>query len=443
MFEFKLQLGCLIVVLYFTVAYVKQTYDKKVDCNRYFDALLVVAPWAIGFDGITAWTVNHMNTIPAWVNLAAHGVFFVLMDMVNILIFVYMVNQMVGIKNRKGLFFITLPGIISIAAVLITMKDLYFIEGKTTAYSMGVPVIICFASLFLHYLLIIALLIVKHRTIEKHKIFSIVIFMSLSGCVLLAQIIFPELLITSIVPMLFVIGLYMNFENPALVRLKQYNADMVTGFATLVENRDNNTGGHIRRTKGYVQIIINELKKKPEYARILTKDYIENVINAAPMHDIGKISTPDHILQKPGKLTAEEYEIMKQHSAIGGNIIRETFADLDEPEYQQIAYEVARYHHEKWNGKGYPDGLKGEEIPLHARIMAIADVFDAVSAKRCYRDAMPIDKCFKIIEEGSGEDFDPELATIFLNAREKVLAYYIEDNERNIEKNNSGINIAS
>ncbi|MGN0436718.1 MAG: HD-GYP domain-containing protein [Wujia sp.] len=434
MFEFKLQLGCLIVVLYFTIVYIKQTYDRKVACNKLFDALLIAAPWAIIFDGLTAWTVNHMDTVPGWINMAAHGIFFVLMDLVNILIFVYMVHQMVGIKNKKELFLILLPGIISIAAVLITMKDLYFIEGKTTAYSMGLSVIICFASLFLHYFMIIALLCIKHRNIERHKIFSIVLFMVISGCVLVAQIIYPELLITSLVPMLFVVGLYMNFENPALIRLKQYNADMVTGFATLVENRDNNTGGHIRRTKGYVEIIIDELKRKPEYARILTKDYIENVINAAPMHDIGKISTPDHILQKPGKLTAEEYEIMKQHSAVGGNIIKETFADLDEPEYQQIAYEVARFHHEKWNGKGYPDGLRGEEIPLHARIMAIADVFDAVSAKRCYRDAMPIEKCFKIIEEGSGEDFDPELATIFLNAREKVLAYYNEDKERRNKK---------
>lgn len=154
---------------------------------------------------------------------------------------------------------------------------------------------------------------------------------------------------------------------------------------------------------------------------------IFDAINAAPMHDIGKIATPDYILQKPGKLTEEEYAIMKQHAALGGDIIKDTFKDLNEPAYQQIAYEVARHHHEKWNGKGYPDGLKGEEIPLHARIMAIADVFDAVSAKRCYRDALPIETCFKIIEEGSGTDFDPTLVDLFLSAREDVLKYYNDD----------------
>ena len=121
-----------------------------------------------------------------------------------------------------------------------------------------------------------------------------------------------------------------------------------------------------------------------------------------------------------GKLTDEEYAIMKEHAARGGEIIRNTFNNLNNPEFQQIAYEVARYHHEKYNGKGYPDGLSGEEIPLHARVMAIADVFDAVSQKRCYRDAMPLDQCFDIIAKGSGSDFDPELAEIFLDAREEV-----------------------
>lgn len=163
------------------------------------------------------------------------------------------------------------------------------------------------------------------------------------------------------------------------------------------------------------------MKKKQEYKSILSKDYIRNVENAAPMHDIGKISTPDKILQKPEKLTDEEYEIMKQHASVGGDIIRETFAEVDEHDYQQIAYEMARHHHEKWNGKGYPDGLKGEGIPLHARIMAIADVFDAVSAKRCYRDAIPVEKCFKIIEEGAGTDFDPKLVKIFLDSKQEVL----------------------
>ena len=149
---------------------------------------------------------------------------------------------------------------------------------------------------------------------------------------------------------------------------------------------------------------------------------MENVGNAAPLHDIGKVSTPDSILQKPGKLTPEEFEIMKMHAPNGAEIILNTFHDLNNEEFRHIAYELARYHHEKFNGRGYPDGLSGEQIPLHARIMAIADVFDAVSQRRCYRDALPVDECFDIIRKGSGTDFDPELVEIFLGAREKVEA---------------------
>ncbi|MGN0437609.1 MAG: HD-GYP domain-containing protein [Lachnospiraceae bacterium] len=430
MFEFKLQLGCLLIVLYIVVAYIKGTYDRKISCNRYFDALLITVPWAIIFDGVTAWTVNHLDIVPEWLNLLFHCLFFVFMNGVSANIFVYMVNQTIGIANKKQLLLGLMPGIVSLFLIFLFIKDLYFVEGKVTNYSFGNSVIVCYASVFLHFLMIIGLIIWKHRTIEKRKMTTILSFIIICFFILVAQLILPELLISSIVPALTIIGLYINFEDPAIRRIEVYNNDMVTGFATLVENRDNSTGGHIKRTRGYVKIILKQMSKQPKYAAILTKDYMENIKNAAPMHDIGKISTPDYILQKPGKLTNEEYDIMKKHAATGGEIIQVTFSDLDEPEYQKIAYEVARFHHEKWNGKGYPEGLKGEEIPLHARIMAIADVFDAISAKRVYRDAMPIDTCFKIIEEGAGSDFDPELVALFLNAREQIEAYYNKEKDK-------------
>ena len=420
MFEYKLQLGCLIVVSYFIIAYIKKTYDEKVNCSPLFDAMITVAPWAIIFDGATAWTVNHMDVVPGMLNKILHGIFLITMDVVIILVFLFMVNETIGLKGRRRFVVALAPGALSVVGILLSMNRLYYIEGKTTNYSMGIPVIITYASLCIHFLFIFVLICVKFRTIEKRKLFGIFSFMTISLGILVLQILEPEVLISSLLPVLAVMGIYINFEDPSFRRLQQYNADMVTGFATLVENRDNNTGGHIRRTKDYVKIILNQMKREQEYTKFLTRDYIEHVVDAAPMHDIGKIATPDSILQKPGRLTEEEYAIMKQHAATGGNIIRETFADLDDPEYQQIAYEVARYHHEKWNGKGYPDGLKGEEIPLHARIMAIADVFDAVSAKRCYRDAMPLEKCFHIIEEGAGVDFDPKLVALFLAARDEI-----------------------
>lgn len=206
----------------------------------------------------------------------------------------------------------------------------------------------------------------------------------------------------------------------AVEGMSKYHNEMVMGFATLVENKDGSTGGHIKRTSLYVKLLAEELKRRGLYEDTLTDAYMKNLCKAAPMHDIGKIAVPDSILQKPGKLTEEEFETMKQHSVRGGEIIRETFGNLEDKAYTQMAYEVARHHHEKWNGKGYPDGLKRKEIPLAARIMAIADVFDAISEKRCYRDAMPMDKCFDIILEGSGQDFEPILVEVFLDIREEV-----------------------
>ena len=192
------------------------------------------------------------------------------------------------------------------------------------------------------------------------------------------------------------------------------------GFATLVENKDGSTGGHIKRTTTYVKLLAEELRHRGIYQEELTDEYLENLYKAAPMHDIGKIAVPDIVLQKPGRLTEEEFQIIQEHTLRGGEIIKETFGHLENEQYTKMAYEVARHHHEKWNGKGYPDGLKRGEIPLCARIMAIADVFDAVSEKRCYRDAMPLEQCFEIIAKGSGQAFEPLLVEVFLDIREKI-----------------------
>ena len=189
------------------------------------------------------------------------------------------------------------------------------------------------------------------------------------------------------------------------------------------------TQSQLQRTTTYVKLLAEELRNRGIYREELTDEFLENLYRAAPMHDVGKIAVPDAVLQKTGKLTEEEYEVIKTHTVKGGNIIRETFGHLENEQYTHMAYEVARHHHEKWNGKGYPDGLKGEETPLCARIMAIADVFDAVSEKRCYRDAMPLEKCFEIIAEGSGQAFEPILAETFLDIYDKVKKEHDKINE--------------
>ena len=194
----------------------------------------------------------------------------------------------------------------------------------------------------------------------------------------------------------------------------------VIGMATLIENRDQDTGEHVKRTSKYVELLTREAQKAGYFINILTSEYAELLVKAAPMHDIGKISVSDSILQKPGKLTTEEYEIMKGHTTAGGRIVAEVLANIENQEYIDIAAQVAEGHHEKWDGSGYPKGLSGNEIPICARIMAVADVFDALVSKRCYKDPMSIDQAFSIIEESAGSHFDPVLAELFCGIRREV-----------------------
>ena len=188
---------------------------------------------------------------------------------------------------------------------------------------------------------------------------------------------------------------------------------VIEDLADIVETRDLETGDHIKRTKLYVNILSKAMAKKERYKDYLTDEVIELITNAAPLHDIGKIGVSDLILCKKGRLTDEEFSIMKTHTTIGGNIIKQILNDLGDERYLNMAYDIAIAHHEKWNGSGYPNGLIESEIPLSARIMAIADVFDALISKRCYKDAMPFDEAVNIIIKDAGTHFDPHIVEVF------------------------------
>ena len=432
MLHIKLQLGCLIVTLYIIAMYIRDTRKSKVSRNKLFEALLFLCPSFILFDGITAWSVNNMDIVPLWLNYVFHICFYVSVLLVIVVSFFYMCDVTVGLPKKKSqIIGLLVPCILSLIITFAFLPEVKYLHGKITNYSMGISVVACYSSVILYFGLILFVCIFHKSKIEKRKYRSVVIFVFISFGIALVQIFYNEVLLTAIVPMMLLLGMYMNMEDPSYKRLLRYNEEMISGFATLVENRDDNTGGHIKRTKCYVEIILNAMKQKPEYRKITTKDYLYNVANAAPMHDLGKISTPDYILQKPGKLTDEEFEVMKKHAAKGGEIILDTFGGINDKEFLDIAYNVARYHHEKWDGTGYPDKLKGEDIPLCARIMAIADVFDAVSAPRCYRPALPLETCFKIIEDGVGKHFDPALAKLFLEQRDKVTEVYNSEMKQN------------
>lgn len=185
-------------------------------------------------------------------------------------------------------------------------------------------------------------------------------------------------------------------------------------MVSLAEFRDECTGNHIRRTQEYVRLLAQELAKKPRHGEVLTSSGIELMSKSAALHDVGKIAIPDHILLKPGKLTTEEFEVMKTHAQRGYDIIKRAGEQMGEQgQFLALAKEIAGCHHEKWDGSGYPNGLAGEAIPLSARLMAVADVFDALLTKRPYKEPMSIEQAVAIIVESQGAHFDPEVVDTF------------------------------
>jgi putative two-component system response regulator len=190
----------------------------------------------------------------------------------------------------------------------------------------------------------------------------------------------------------------------------------MVAMGSLAETRDNETGKHIRRTQYYMKLLAEALQDHPRFRHHLTKDNIALIFKSAPLHDIGKVGIPDQILLKPGKLTVEEFEIMKTHTTLGRNAILDAEKLLETPaSFLFFAREIAYTHHEKWNGKGYPEGISGDNIPISGRIMAIADVYDALVSKRIYKPPMPHDEAVDIIKEESGKHFDPDIVAAFLN----------------------------
>ena len=197
-------------------------------------------------------------------------------------------------------------------------------------------------------------------------------------------------------------------------RIRAMQEKTIFGIADLIESRDTNTGIHIKNTSNYVAMLACAAQQEGIYADVITDEYIKMLAMAAPLHDVGKITIPDAILQKPARLTAEEFEIMKRHAPEGGRIVREILDGIADVEYIQVAFDVANFHHEKWDGTGYPTGLAGEEIPVSARIMAIADVYDALTMERVYKEAFSVEKALSIIEQDCGKHFDPQLGALFV-----------------------------
>lgn len=210
----------------------------------------------------------------------------------------------------------------------------------------------------------------------------------------------------------------LNTQNAQLWKLQNH---LIVSLSSLVENRDTDTGDHIKKTSAYCRLIAQKAFEQHIYPDAIDEDFIDTIERAAPMHDIGKILVPDAVLKKTGIFTPEEFEQMKWHTTKGVQIINEVIGISEDKEFVKMAIEVASSHHERWDGDGYPYKIKGEDIPVSGRIMAIADVYDALVSERCYKKAMPSDKALEIIRSDAGTHFDPVLAQLFLDAREDVL----------------------
>ncbi len=205
----------------------------------------------------------------------------------------------------------------------------------------------------------------------------------------------------------------------------------IEAMGTLAEYRDPETGGHIRRTQGYVRLLAEHLQDHPRFADYLDDDTIDLLYKSAPLHDIGKVAIADEILLKPGSLTAEEFEDMKQHTILGRDAIIAAESRLGENSFLSIAREIAEFHQEKWDGSGYPHGLAGDDIPVAGRLMALADVYDALISRRVYKPPFPHTKAVELILEGRGTHFDPDVADAFeqLQAKFREIALSHVDHE--------------
>ena len=202
-------------------------------------------------------------------------------------------------------------------------------------------------------------------------------------------------------------------------KMTSMQTHMISGLANVIENRDMDTGEHIVRTSMLVRMLSEYARIDGVYVEEIDDRFIDLIYTLAPMHDVGKIIIPDNILKKPGRLTDEEFGTMKKHAEVGGDVVKEVLSGITDEEYLKFATDLSTYHHEWWNGSGYPKGLRCEEIPLCARIMAIADVYDALISERCYKKAMKPEDAFRIIEEESGTHFDPKLVKVFLNHKKE------------------------
>lgn len=431
MLHYKLQIGCMVIVLLVLVLYFRERHEQKnVKRMKCFERLLIFSLLYFVLDIATVYTVNHLDTVPVAVNNVLHLLYLWVIDRCLLDVFLYVATMLeVPLVTNSWKRRAFLPHYAGSLLMLLGIGQIEYVEGAISNYSMGFPLVVCY-GMVIYYLGLAYYVWKKYKdNLPKRSRVNFLICVPVFVGAILIQMVVPDALITSLAITAIILVAYCAMENAASSELIQYHEEVIYAFADVIEGRDGSTGEHVKRTVAYVRIIVEALKENGIYVESLDNEYMEFLLRAAPMHDFGKIAVSDTVLQKPGRLTEEEYEAIKTHTVKGADMIKTSLASLEEPGYITIAWQVARHHHERWDGAGYPDGLYGEKIPLCARVVAVADVFDAVSQDRCYRPAMSLDESFAIIEQGAGTQFDPLIAEAFLRMRDKVEAVFYQFQE--------------
>ena len=431
MLHYKLQIGCMVIVLLVLVLYFRERHEQKnVKRMKCFERLLIFSLLYFVLDIATVYTVNHLDTVPVAVNNVLHLLYLWVIDRCLLDVFLYVATMLeVPLVTNSWKRRAFLPHYAGSLLMLLGIGQIEYVEGAISNYSMGFPLVVCY-GMVIYYLGLAYYVWKKYKdNLPKRSRVNFLICVPVFVGAILIQMLVPDALITSLAITSIILVAYCAMENAASSELIQYHEEVIYAFADVIEGRDGSTGEHVKRTVAYVRIIVEALKENGIYVESLDNEYMEFLLRAAPMHDFGKIAVSDTVLQKPGRLTEEEYEAIKTHTVKGADMIKTSLASLEEPGYITIAWQVARHHHERWDGAGYPDGLYGEKIPLCARVVAVADVFDAVSQDRCYRPAMSLDESFAIIEQGAGTQFDPLIAEAFLRMRDKVEAVFYQFQE--------------
>lgn len=332
-----------------------------------------------------------------------------------------------GMKHQLKIVFATFAFCLTIGVVCAPFGWVFYFDE--TGYHRGPAFLVYEITYFASLVYIVVVLILTGKKFHHRDIATIIMVLVILAAGIIPMSIFSIHIayvtvgIVACLCYVFYNDLVQQDTKAELIekqkKISNMQVQIISRLANLIESRDTETGEHVARTSAYVKMLAEDALAENVYTEEINRNFINLLFELAPMHDVGKILVPDTILRKPGRLTPEEFEIIKKHSASGGEIVKDILGDIADEEHVKFASDIATYHHERWDGKGYPYGLKGEEIPLCARIMAIADVFDALVSKRCYKNEVPVEEAFKIIEEESGTHFDPKLVEVFLKHKEK------------------------